>query len=78
MRGRRCARWKSVGFAGAVAVLDDLAAVECTLVGDAAGDGEGADVGDGDAAGGSDEAAATRRRKNSTRSPRTRSGQPRR
>jgi hypothetical protein len=42
----------------AVAVLDDLAAVECTLVGDAAADDEGGSVSVGDAAGGSDEAGA--------------------
>jgi hypothetical protein len=42
----------------AEAVRDDLAAVECTLVGDAAGDDEGGSVSVGDAAGGSDEAGA--------------------
>ena len=42
----------------AEAVVDDLAAVECTLVGDAAGDDEGGSVSVGDAAGGSDEAGA--------------------
>ena len=50
-----------VDFTETVAVLDDLAAGECALVGEAAGDDEGvpvsADV--GDAAGGSDEAADT-------------------
>lgn len=54
------ARVELFGFTEAAAVLDDLAASDCTLVGEAAGDDEGvpvsADV--GDAAGGSDEAAA--------------------
>jgi hypothetical protein len=52
------ARVEVADFAEAVAVLDDLAAVECTLVGDAAGDDEGGSVSVGDAAGGSDEAGA--------------------
>ena len=51
------ARVEVVGFTEAVAVLDDLAAVECTLVGEAEGVLVSADV--GDAAGGSDEVADT-------------------
>jgi len=53
------ARVEFLGFTEAEAVLDDLAASDFTLVGEAAGDDDvpvSADV--GDAAGGSDEAAA--------------------